>query len=143
MGHLRFPALNRRQARICPRAYPLNSLRKWQPISSKLAKSRSLLAKVLRYDAGGMWATWLAVADLNGDGKPDVVVTVASPKAIDTGGATVMLGNGDGTFQPIMVFIAKAASLGRYWFSHHGDTEKDEDRRRSGLRSSIKRGTFD
>lgn len=33
-------------------------------------------------------------ADLNGDGKPDVVVTIVSPAAV-----SVFLGNGDGTFQ--------------------------------------------
>ena len=37
----------------------------------------------------------LAVADLNGDGKPDIVVA----NSVDNT-ATVLMGNGDGTFQP-------------------------------------------
>jgi Bacterial Ig-like domain (group 3)/FG-GAP-like repeat len=57
------------------------------------------------YDSGGGFATAIAVADLNGDGKPDVVVAncSATPSATcdDSGNSTVsvLLGNGDGTFQ--------------------------------------------
>ena len=45
----------------------------------------------------------MAVADLNGDGKPDIVVAntamLPTPTAV-----SVLLGNGDGTFQPAQTF---------------------------------------
>jgi len=55
------------------------------------------------YDSGGKWADCVAVADLNGDGIPDIVVT-NSPSNSSTVG--VLLGNGDGTFQPAMTHSA-------------------------------------
>jgi uncharacterized protein (DUF2141 family) len=43
----------------------------------------------------------LAVADLNGDGKLDLAVAdMNDPSNADNGGVSVLLGNGDGTFQP-------------------------------------------
>jgi len=46
------------------------------------------------YDSGGTVAHSVAVADLNGDGKPDLVVANSG-----SGTVGVLLGNGDGTFQ--------------------------------------------
>ncbi len=45
----------------------------------------------------------LAAADLNGDGKPDIVEVNWSPSTV-----RVLLGNGDGTFQPAMTSSAPA-----------------------------------
>lgn len=51
--------------------------------------------------------TGLAVADVNGDGKPDVIVTSTSCKLSSNcslGTVGVLLGNGDGTFQTGMTY---------------------------------------
>jgi hypothetical protein len=51
------------------------------------------------YYSGGWYATSLAVGDLNGDGKPDIVVTDRCLTYL-CGTVAVLLGNGDGSFQP-------------------------------------------
>lgn len=50
------------------------------------------------YDSGGKSYGSIAVADINGDGKPDIVAINANRSDNSTVG--VLLGNGDGTFQP-------------------------------------------
>ena len=62
------------------------------------------------YSSGSYGAASVAVADVNGDGKPDVVVANCSSSSSDCsgGGGTVgmLLGNGDGTFQTAVTFGA-------------------------------------
>lgn len=53
----------------------------------------------MAYGSGGSHATSLAVADVNGDGKPDIVVTNADDNTV-----SVLLGNGDGTFQTAVAY---------------------------------------
>jgi hypothetical protein len=60
---------------------------------------------VVFYSAGGVVSNEfnyqsIAVADVNGDGKPDLLVANAVP------GVGVLLGNGDGTFQPVVTYTA-------------------------------------
>jgi hypothetical protein len=69
------------------------------------------------YSSGGEYASAVAVADVNGDGKPDVLVTTNVYTCCTPGGAVgVLLGNGDGTFQPAVtyhsgqIFIPPASS---------------------------------
>jgi FG-GAP-like repeat len=58
------------------------------------------------YDSGGFGALSVAVADVNGDGKPDLLVTneCAASGGCNHGSVGVLLGNGDGTFQPALTY---------------------------------------
>jgi len=46
------------------------------------------------YGSGGQYTSWVAMADLNGDGKPDLVTANYGTSTLG-----VLLGNGDGTFK--------------------------------------------
>jgi hypothetical protein len=58
------------------------------------------------YDSAGVNATSVAVADVNGDGHPDVIVTnaCASTSSCANGSVAVLLNNGDGTLQPAVTY---------------------------------------
>lgn len=58
------------------------------------------------YDSGGNWAA-VAVGDLNGDGKLDIAVANSDPSSDLLG---VLLGNGDGTFQPVQIYHSGSPS---------------------------------
>ena len=69
------------------------------------------LQPVVTYESGGKAPASIAVADLNGDGRPDLAVGIClsgSPTCGggQSGGVAVLLGNGDGTFQTPTVYAS-------------------------------------
>lgn len=57
------------------------------------------------YGSGGQYARSVAVADVDGDGKPDLVVANhCDSGSCQNGTVGVLLGNGDGTFQPAVAY---------------------------------------
>jgi hypothetical protein len=74
------------------------TLRAAQGATSALQSGLNFAPEVL-YDSG---ASFVAVADINGDEKPDMVVT--RPCTGASGCVDVLLGNGDGTFQTAVTY---------------------------------------
>jgi FG-GAP-like repeat len=61
-------------------------------ISILLGNGDGTFLPSVNYAAGG-FASWIGVADFNGDGNPDVAVNAS-------GGTVMLLGTGDGRFRP-------------------------------------------
>jgi len=64
---------------------------------------------VVTYGSGGLGAYSVVVADVNGDGKPDLVVanncaSASNCVSYGPGSVGVLLGNGDGTFQTAVAY---------------------------------------
>jgi len=85
------------------------------PPSAKSMTSPSaslIFSPAVTYNSGGFYAPSVAVADVNGDGKPDLVVAnlCASSSTdcqyADPGSVGVLLGNGDGTFQAAVAYAS-------------------------------------
>jgi hypothetical protein len=64
--------------------------------------SPPLFLPAVTYDSGGGLAWSVAVRDLNGAGKPDIVVVNYGVSTY--GSVGVLLGNGDGTLQPVVTY---------------------------------------
>ena len=74
-------------------------------VSVLLGNGDGTFKPAVTYDSGGPAAMDVLVADVNGDGKPDLIVAeYLSPEG--AGGVGVLLGNGDGTFQPAVTYGA-------------------------------------
>ena len=59
-----------------------------------------------KISASGSTPVSLAIGDLNGDGKPDLVVADGSASNTRPGAVAILLGNGDGTFQSAVRYAA-------------------------------------
>jgi len=70
-------------------------------VSVLLGDGDGTFQPAVTYSSGGAYGESVAVADVNGDGKPDLLV---ANLGLDTGEVGVLLGNGDGTFQPAVSY---------------------------------------
>jgi len=76
-------------------------------VSVALNNGDGTFAAPVIYGTGGQTAFAVAVGDVNGDGVPDLVVTnMCLDPACTNGGIGVLIGNGDGTFQPAVGYDA-------------------------------------
>jgi len=64
------------------------------------------------YASGGVNTNSVAVADVNGDGKPDLVISnQCADSNCANGTVGVLLGNGNGTFRPVVTYASAAILL--------------------------------
>src|SRR4051812_2266714 len=73
-----------------------------QPSTKATAASQPLFLPAVTYDPGGGLSWLVRSADLNGDGKRDLVVVNYGTSTYSSVG--VLLGNGDGTFEPVVTY---------------------------------------
>ncbi len=78
------------------------------------------------YDLGGIEPGWLAIADVNGDGIPDLIVANSFASGNDAVGSVgVLFGNGNGTFQPVVTYAAGGIPTGIAVGDLNGDGQPD------------------
>jgi FG-GAP-like repeat len=80
-------------------------------VSILLGNGDGTFQNAITYGSGGLYGESVAIADVNSDGHPDLIVTnrcsIASDCANPVSGpgvVSVLLGNGDGTFQSALAF---------------------------------------
>jgi len=79
------------------------------------------------YASGGQYAYSVAVADVNGDGKPDVVVTNGCAGSTNCANTSVgvLFGNGDGTFQAAVTYASGGQAYSVAVADVNGDGKPD------------------
>ncbi len=78
-----------------------------------LGKGNGLFLPTVVYASGGGGPAGVAIGDLNGDRKPDLVVANQNCPSFRSSCTGVLLGNGDGTFQPAVIYASGGLSLTR------------------------------
>jgi hypothetical protein len=103
--------------------HPGNRLRSKGPVSGSSQRSSPLFLPAVTYSPGGSAPISVAIADMNSDGNPDLVVANSGANTVG-----ILLGNGNGTFQtaatydvggqlPISVAVGNLLQGGDYRWS--------------------------
>jgi hypothetical protein len=79
-------------------------------VSVLLGNGDGTFQPAVSYSSGGYNAEALAIADLSNDGKPDLVISQCFDENCTSGEISVLLGNGDGTFQPPVDYSVSGGS---------------------------------
>jgi hypothetical protein len=83
-------------------ACPVNQCSAQGVVGVLLGKGDGTFQPIVPYPSGSSGAVPLTIADLNGDGKPDIAVGNEGQPNLSF--VSVLAGNGDGTFQPAVNF---------------------------------------
>jgi uncharacterized membrane protein len=73
-------------------------------VSVLLGNGDGTFQRAVSYDTGGDIAASVAIGDVNSDGTPDLIVANFGQLQTADGAVGVFLGNGDGTFQPVVLY---------------------------------------
>jgi hypothetical protein len=73
-------------------------------VGALLGNGDGTFQPAVTYDSGAAFADFVVITDVNGDGKPDIVVANTGKNNGEDGSVGVMLGNGDGTFRTAVTY---------------------------------------
>jgi len=76
-------------------------------VSVLLGNGDGTFGTAVTYNSGGVHTSAVVIADVNGDGKPDIVAAngcAGYSTCFSSSTIGVLLGNGDGTFQPVLTY---------------------------------------
>lgn len=85
-------------------------------VSVLLGNGDGTFQSPVSFSSGGYLGSAIAIADVNGDGKLDLIVTNSCQSECSDfaeGGVSVLLGNGDGTFQAPVVYDSGGLGAGQ------------------------------
>jgi hypothetical protein len=115
-------------ANVCSGSDNIHTCKKASNIAVLLGLGNGQFAAAQTYPVNGYGTYFLALGDFNGDGKLDVVATsfCSDPPDCTNGGVVgMLLGNGDGTFQPVVDYLTGGAANGVAVGDLNGDGKLD------------------